>query len=59
MSVPANRVEAALSFLEAKRQKRGSHVVIELILAAAKCNGWHWNPYESESTPDNRSISGP
>jgi hypothetical protein len=52
ISVPASRVaevEAALNFLEAKRQKRGSQVVIDLILAAAKRTGWHWSPCESES----------
>ena len=43
ISVPANRVaevEAALRFLEAQRQKRGSQVVIDLIVRAAKRNGW-------------------
>ncbi len=43
ISVPAEQiaaVEAALSFLEAKRHQRGSHVVIALILRAAKRNGW-------------------
>jgi hypothetical protein len=46
ISVPAARiveVEAALAFLAAKRQKRGSQVVIELIVAAAKRNGWNPN----------------
>ncbi len=44
ISVPASRVvevEAALVFLERKRQKRGSQVVIDLIIAAAKRNGWN------------------
>ena len=52
ISVPANRVidvEAALNFLEARRQKRGSQVVIELIIAAAKRNGWNSSPLDRES----------
>ncbi len=43
ISVPAEQVaavEAALSFLEAKRNQRGSQVVIALILRAAKRSGW-------------------
>ncbi|GAC1354165.1 MAG: hypothetical protein NVSMB42_11570 [Herpetosiphon sp.] len=43
ISVPANRiteVEAALSFLETHREQRGSHVVIELIVRAARRSGW-------------------
>lgn len=43
ISVPASRVaevEAALTFLEEKRQQRGSHVVIDLIVRAALRNGW-------------------
>ena len=43
ISVPASRVaevEAALAFLEAKRQQRGSQVVIDLIVRAALRNGW-------------------
>ncbi len=43
ISVPAERVaevEAALRFLEDKRQQRGSQVVIALILRAAKRSGW-------------------
>ena len=43
ISVPANRVsevESALNFLEAQRQQRGSQVVIDLIVRAAKRNGW-------------------
>jgi hypothetical protein len=43
ISVPAEQiaaVEAALSFLEAKRHQRGSQVVIALILRAAKRSGW-------------------
>ena len=43
VSVPAGRVaevEAALMFLEAKRQQRGSQVVIDLIVRAALRNGW-------------------
>ena len=52
ISVPANRVidvEAALNFLEARRQKRGSQVVIELIIAAARRNGWRRSPNDAES----------
>lgn len=54
ISVPANRVvevEAALNFLEGKRQKRGSQVVIDLIIAAAKRNGWSWYPGEVAPAP--------
>jgi hypothetical protein len=43
VSVPAGRaaeVEAALTFLEEKRQQRGSQVVIDLIVRAALRNGW-------------------
>jgi hypothetical protein len=43
ISVPASRVaevEAALTFLEEKRQQRGSQVVIDLIVRAALRNGW-------------------
>jgi hypothetical protein len=43
ISVPAGRVaevEAALTFLEGKRQQRGSHVVIDLIVRAAMRSGW-------------------
>ncbi|MBA3945668.1 MAG: hypothetical protein H0X37_14015 [Herpetosiphonaceae bacterium] len=52
ISVPAHRiaeVQAALDFLEAQRQQRGSHVVIELIVRAAKRRGWSWTPPEEES----------
>ncbi|HEY3230002.1 MAG TPA: hypothetical protein VGJ87_12340 [Roseiflexaceae bacterium] len=52
ISVPSNRVvevEAALTFLEGKRQKRGSQVIIDLIVAAAKRNGWNRMPYDGES----------
>jgi hypothetical protein len=51
ISVPASRgtdVEAALTFLEAKRQQRGSQVVIALISAAAERTGWRYLP-EGES----------
>ena len=47
ISVPASRVaevEAALTFLEEKRQQRGSHVVIDLIVRAALRNGWRPTP---------------
>jgi hypothetical protein len=43
VSVPTGRVaevEAALKFLEEKRQQRGSQVVIDLIVRAALRNGW-------------------
>ena len=43
ISVPTGRVaevETALTFLEAKRQQRGSQVVIDLIVRAALRNGW-------------------
>jgi len=52
ISVPAGRVaeaEAALAFLEAKRQQRGSQVVIDLIVRAAKRNGWRPPPHEGEA----------
>lgn len=52
VSVPANRVaevEAALHFLEAQRQQRGSHVIIELIVRAAKRNGWKPESEAAES----------
>lgn len=53
ISVPAERVaevEAALNFLEARRRQRGSQVVIELIVRAAKRNGWTFAPGEDQST---------
>lgn len=43
ISVPANRVaevQSALQFLEAQRKQRGSHVIIELIVRAARRSGW-------------------
>ena len=52
ISVPASRVaevEAALTFLQGKRQQRGSQVVIDLIVRAALRNGWRPPPYEGES----------
>lgn len=54
ISVPANRiaeVESALRFLEAQRQQRGSHVIIELIVRAAKRNGWGFTPSEDQAAP--------
>ena len=51
ISVPAGRVaevEAALTFLEEKRQQRGSQVVIDLIVRAALRNGWRPTPPEAE-----------
>ena len=47
ISVPANmveEVEGALRFLEEKRQKRGSQVVIGLIVRAAKRSGYQLAP---------------
>jgi hypothetical protein len=47
ISVPASRVEeveAALIFLEGKRKKRGSQVIIDLIVRAAKRSGWEQDP---------------
>lgn len=54
ISVPAGRVaevEAALSFLEEKRQQRGSHVVIDLIVRAAIRNGWRPLPMGEDAPP--------
>ena len=53
ISVPASRVaeiEAALTFLEEKRQQRGSHVIIDLIVRAALRNGWRPPSFEGESS---------
>jgi hypothetical protein len=50
--VPASRVtevEAALTFLEGKRQLRGSQVVIDLIVRTALRNGCRPTAYEGES----------
>ena len=52
ISVPASRVaevEAALTFLEEKREQRGSQVVIDLIVRAALRNGWRPLPAADES----------
>ena len=52
ISVPASRVaevDAALAFLEAKRQQRGAQVVIDLIVRAAIRNGWRPIPPAEES----------
>ena len=52
ISVPASRVaevEAALTFLEEQRQQRGSQVVTNLIVRAAKRNGWRPPPREGEA----------
>jgi hypothetical protein len=54
ISVPASRVaevEAALMFLEQKRQQRGSRVIIDLIVRAALRNGWRPPAPDSESPP--------
>ncbi len=61
ISVPGGRVvevEAALAFLEAKRQQRGSRVVIDLIVRAALRNGWRPPPYADES-PDGSGVNIP
>jgi hypothetical protein len=53
ISVPAGRVaevEAALTFLEEKRQQRGSQVVTDLIVRSALRNGWRPPAREGEST---------
>ncbi len=56
ISVPAGRiteVENALSFLEAQYQQAGSHVVIGLIIRAAKRRGWNLTPGGNQSaSPD-------
>jgi len=52
ISVPASRVievEAVLTFLEQKRQQRGSQVVIDLIVRAALRNGWRPPAPDGES----------
>jgi hypothetical protein len=52
ISVPTSRVtevEAALTFLEGKRQLRGSQIVIDLIVRAALRNGCRPTAYEGES----------
>ena len=51
ISVPTSRVievEAALTFLEGKRQQRGSQVVIDLIVRAAMRNGWNGHPRDGD-----------
>ena len=61
ISVPASRiaeVEAALTFLEGKRQQQGSRVVIDLIVRAALRNGWRPTPRENES-PHNSDVNPP
>jgi hypothetical protein len=39
----------ALIFLEGKRQQRGSHVVIDLIVRAVMRNGWRRTAREDEA----------
>jgi hypothetical protein len=59
ISVLASRVaeiEAALTFLEEKRQQCGSRVVIELIVRAALRNGWRPPPRKDES-PDGSGVN--
>jgi hypothetical protein len=51
-SVPASRVaevESALTFLEEKRQRRGSQVVIDLIVRSALRGGWRPPAREGEA----------
>ena len=60
ISVPASRVaevEAALTFLEGKRQQRGSQVVIDLIVRAAIRNGWRPIAGVSDQGPEIRGDS--
>ena len=59
ISVPASRVaevDAALAFLKAKRQQRGSHVVIDLIVRAALRNGWRPTSRE-DGSPDGSDVN--
>ena len=61
LSVPAGRVaevEAALTFLEAKRQQRGSQVIIDLIVRAAIRNGWRPTLRAAESS-DGSDVTTP
>jgi hypothetical protein len=54
ISVPASRVaevESALTFLEEKRQRRGSQVVIDLIVRSALRSGWRPPAREGEASP--------
>jgi hypothetical protein len=58
ISVPSKQVEEvelALTFLEHMRGKRGSQVVIELIIAAARRNGWRRAP-EQEHEPHMQEV---
>jgi hypothetical protein len=53
ISVPAGRVAeggAALSFLEAKRQQRGSRIVTDLIVRTARHSGWQQDSRADHST---------
>ena len=59
ISVPAAQVaevEAALRFLEAQHQQRGSQVVIGLITRAAKRRGWKRDPVRI-TPPTHEAIS--
>jgi hypothetical protein len=49
-------VEAALTFLEVKRQQRGSQVVIDLIVRAALRNGWR-PPAREDESPDDSGVN--
>ncbi len=60
ISVPVEQVaavEAALSFLEGKRNQRGSQVVVALILRAAKRSGWTL-PAPEDHAPSPAEPSG-
>jgi transposase len=62
ISVPAYRVaevEAALQYLETQRHKRGSQVVIDLIVRAARRSGWADIPPESGSAPPSPGTGEP
>jgi len=53
ISVPASRVaevEAALIFLEGKRQQRGSHIVTESDRPVGAAHGWRPPPHEDETS---------
>ena len=61
ISVPARRiaeVENALSFLEEQHQQAGSHVVIGLIIRAARRRGWKGTPAGYEAVPPDAASNG-
>jgi hypothetical protein len=62
ISVPASRVaevEAALTFLEVKRQQRGSQVVIDLIVRSALRSGWQPPARADEAPPGSGTNTTP